>query len=459
MGLFKKNEGGFLDVIRCDENEYLIWKWRPAGATVNNSKKENSIRFGSSLNVKDGEVAVFVYSQKDGTQQDFIEGPSEETLKTSNFPVLSNIVGAAFGGDSPFQAEVYFINLAGIINIRFAVPFFDVYDPRFLDYGVPVAVRGSLRFCIKDYKYFIKLHRLINFELDSFKNQIKDAIIKYTKGVVSNIPNEKGIPVVQLERYILQVSDVIEDYLKKRLQDEFGVFLSSLDVETIELDKSSEGYRQLKTVTQDVTTKVTLAQTDVDIKQMQDMQRVQIKNLEETQRIQREEMQRAQKLQTEGSNIGAHQLNLQSSVGIASANALGQMGSNGGTNIDLGNGGGFNPASMMAGMAMGSAIGTNMAGMMNGMLGGLNQQVQGGSSAPPVPPNIPVVQFNVVVNGQSTGPYDISTLTKMAQAGQFTKTHLVWKNGMESWQPAETIAELATIFSSQIPPVPPANVN
>ena len=74
MGLFnKKNEGGLMDVIRCDEKEYLIWKWRPAGEEVNTTKKENAIRYGSSLRVKDGEVAVFVYPGENGNQ-DFIEG-------------------------------------------------------------------------------------------------------------------------------------------------------------------------------------------------------------------------------------------------------------------------------------------------------------------------------------------------------------------------------------------------
>lgn len=30
MGLFDKKTGGFMDEIRCDEQEYLIWKWHPA---------------------------------------------------------------------------------------------------------------------------------------------------------------------------------------------------------------------------------------------------------------------------------------------------------------------------------------------------------------------------------------------------------------------------------------------
>ena len=98
MGLFnKKKEGGLMDVIRCDQEEYLVWKWRPVGADVNSTKKENSIRYGSSLRVKEGEVAVFVYPQKDGTMQDFIEGPFDQTIKTGNFPILASIVGSAFG--------------------------------------------------------------------------------------------------------------------------------------------------------------------------------------------------------------------------------------------------------------------------------------------------------------------------------------------------------------------------
>ena len=157
MGLFsKKSEGGFMDVIRCDESEYLVWKWRPSGE-ANSTNKENAIRYGSSLRVKDGEVAIFVYKQKDGSVQDYIVGPYDETIKTANFPILSSIVGLAFGGASPFQAEVYFINLSGNIQVKFGIPYFDVFDPRFLDFGVPMAVRGTITFNITDYKEFIKI--------------------------------------------------------------------------------------------------------------------------------------------------------------------------------------------------------------------------------------------------------------------------------------------------------------
>ena len=208
MGLFgKKEEGGFMDVIRCDEQEYLVWKWRPSGE-ANSTNKENSIRFGSSLRVKDGEMAVFVYQQKDGSMQDYIVGPYDQTIKTANFPILTGIVGAAFGGASPFQAEIYFINLSGNIQVKFGIPYFDVFDPRFLDFAVPMAARGTITFNLTDYKSFIKLNRLINFELDDFNKQIKDAVTKYVKSVITNLPSEVGMPVLQIERKILDINDL-----------------------------------------------------------------------------------------------------------------------------------------------------------------------------------------------------------------------------------------------------------
>jgi len=94
-----------MDVIRCDEQEYLIWKWRPAGNDQNTTKRENSIRYGSALRVKDGEVAVFFYSQKDGPVQEFIVGPYDDTIKTANFPILANIIGLAYSGEHLFKLK------------------------------------------------------------------------------------------------------------------------------------------------------------------------------------------------------------------------------------------------------------------------------------------------------------------------------------------------------------------
>ena len=445
MGLFSsKKEGGMMDMIRCDEKEFLIWKWRPEGNEVNSTNKENAIRWGSSLRVKDGEVAVFVYKQKTGAMQDFIEGPFDETIKSANFPILTSIVGLAFGGDSPFQAEIYFINLSGNMQLKFGIPYFDVFDPRFIDFAVPIAARGTITFNITDYKGFIKLNRLINFELDDFNKQIKDAVTKYVKGVITNIPADKGMPVLQMERKILEINDIISGYLKSRLENDFGVNMKGFDLSAIEADKESEGYAELRKMTAEQTIKTTVAQTDVNIKNLEDIQEINAQNMEETLRVQREEAQRAQKLQTETNFMGVHALNQQTDVLKTGAESLGQMGNIGGG----GGGGEMNPAGMMTGMMMGGAMGNQMAGMMNNMGQNMNQQ----QNTPPPPPQI---QYSVSVNGQTAGPFNWQQLQQMIQNGQLTKNTHVWKQGMSAWEVAGNVQELASLFGSIPPPPPP----
>lgn len=453
MRLFGRGKGGgLMNVIRCDEEEYMVWKWRPEEQDANSTTRENSIRYGSSLRVKDGEVAVFVYRQKDGTMQDFIEGPYDDTIKTANFPVLSSIVGLAFGGESPFQAEIYFINLAGNNQLRFAVPYFDVFDPRLPDHGVPMAVRGTMTFNITDYKGFIKLNRLINFDHEQFKKQIKDAVTKYVKGVVTNIPQEMGIPAVQMERQLLEINDRISNYLKPRMEGDFGVNMKALDIGAMEIDKESPYYEELRQLTAGNTARTMNAQTDVNIQNMQDTQRINAENVAETMRIQREEAQRAQRLQTETNFMGAHSLDQQTEVLKTGAKSLGQMGS-----MDMGGGntGGMNPAGMMTGMMMGGAMGQQMAGMMQNM----GQKMQGAMNTPPPMPN---VQYHVSVNGAQAGPFNMQQLAQLAQNGQLTPQTYVWKQGMQNWVFAGNVDELSALFAppapGSMPPPPPPSM-
>ena len=437
MSIFgKPKAGGFMDEIRCDEPSYLIWKWHPSGSQLGENNRENAIRWGSSLRVKDGEVAVFVYRQNNGTMQDFIVGPFDEIIKTKNFPVLASIVGLAYEGGTPFQAEIYFINLAQIIQTKFAVPFFDVYDPRFLDFGVPVAVRGTVSFNISDYRGFIKLHKLNSFNLEDFQQQIRDAVSRYVKDTVTNAPAAHDIPVIQLESKTSQINDVVEYDISERLKENFGVTVSGVDIGTIEIDKQSDGYRQLMAVKKDIMTAKMQAENTDYVERL---------------RIQREEGQYAQHKQTQTSNIAAFQIEKQTEVGIAGAEALGHMGENGAGGVELGSGGaGFNPAAMMAGMAVGGAVGQNIAGTMNGMLSGDNHQAAMGA----VPPPVPTISYHIAVNGQATGPYDMNTLAQMVTAGQFMPDNLVWKPGMKAWLRADAVDDLKDLFKNAMPPIP-----
>jgi membrane protease subunit (stomatin/prohibitin family) len=422
-----------MDVIRCDEQEYLVWKWRPSGE-ANSTKKENSIRYGSSLRVKDGEMAVFVYKKDGGEMMDYIMGPHDQKIETANFPVLTSIVGSLWGGNTPFQAEIYFINLQGNNQVRFAVPYFDVADPRFPDFTVPVAVRGSITFNLTDYKQFIKLNRLIDFDLEKFGQQIKATVTKFVKNFVANCPMDNNIPVLQLERKVVEISDLIQARLTSVFVDDFGVNLKRLDVSEIEIDKESENYRDLYRITKE-------------------QQIIQAEQIGRRAQIDTEIYADAGRLGTQSQYIQAHAINKQAEVLTTAAESMGQMGG-----ISFGGGDGFSPAGMMMGMAMGGAMGSQMAGMMNvfGQAAQQPQQTPPMSGGAPVPPPMPsAVQYLVAINGQQYGPYNLQQMQQMAQSGQINASVFVWAQGLPQWVAAGSVPELAQLFAATPPPILP----
>ena len=239
---------------------------------------------------------------------------------------------------------------------------------------------------------------------------------------------------MQIEAKTVQINDVAEYDIAQRLKETFGVEVSGVDIGAIEIDKASDGYRQLMSVTKDIAATKVQAETADYVERL---------------RIQREEGQYAMHKQTQSANIGAFQIEKQAEVGVAGAEALGHMGENGAGGVDLGNGGaGFNPAAMMAGMAVGGTVGQNMAGIINNAMNP-NPVLQNNVTPPP----IPTAAYHIAVDGQATGPYDLQVLQRMTATGQLKTDSLVWKTGMAAWTKAREIDELKRLFAPPVPPV------
>lgn len=104
---------------------------------------------------------------------------------------------------------------------------------------------------------------------------------------------------------------------------------------------------------------------------------------------------------------------------------------------------------------MGMMMGMNMMNQ-NNMMGNMNQnnmsQQQNKNNISPPPPTI---SYFLAVNGQQSGPFDITALTQFAGQGQFTPQSMVWKQGMAAWTAAGQLPELVDVFNSVPPPLPP----
>ena len=107
----------------------------------------------------------------------------------------------------------------------------------------------------------------------------------------------------------------------------------------------------------------------------------------------------------------------------------------------------------MAGVGVGFGAGAAIGNQMGAALAGAAaaNPVTGQTLPPPIPLG---TTFHVAVNGQQAGPFDIPTLAQKVQAGEITRTSLVWRPGMNGWTAAEQVAELADLFKNVPPPLP-----
>lgn len=416
MGLFWNNpKGGIVDAIRCDEKSYLIWKWRPVGAELGESSRENAIRWGSSIRVKEGSVAVFVYSGKEGFVQDYITGPADTVVDTMNLPVIASLVEKVYNGNSPFQAEVYFINLAETIQSKFAVQYFDVFDSELKEFSVPVAVRGSIDFNIGDYASFVRSHRLDNFSVDDLKDQIKDAVIENVKNTVGNAPEHYSIPVIQIERKISDIKTDVLPHLREKLNADYGIFLKDINIAAIEIDKNSGGYKELISVTKDITAETRKAKAKIDIKDLAANQKLGVLGKAANMFVDIRETAYARRKQIQHEFREEYETELAGKVGAAGAKIMSAFGKKDAASTQL--------------------------------------------SSSSTPPPIPVVSYYVAMFGQSAGPYDKATLKNMVKEGGLKPDSLVWTEGMDNWAEAISVDTLKNLFDDpeglNIPPIPP----
>jgi len=110
------------------------------------------------------------------------------------------------------------------------------------------------------------------------------------------------------------------------------------------------------------------------------------------------------------------------------------------------------------GIGAGVAMGAQMVNAMG--LGGAAGMANAGGAAVQgtgAPPSIPgAAGFHIALNGQQTGPFDLSALQGQADSGQLKRDSLVWKTGMAQWLKAGDVPELSALFADVPPPVPPA---
>lgn len=332
---------------------------------------------------------------------------------------LARIAGREAGREAGKQSVLQgqqsdLSNLAKGSQVPFTIQFFDVFDPRFENFAVPVAVSGMIVYAVDDIARFNSINKSQNMNDDVFQQKLKGQVTKYVKSVVTNAPMDNQIQVLQLERKIVEISELVQQYVTPKIESLFGINVRSIDITEIRVNHESRGYRELKAVTSDLERDSLQRRQEMSLGGQEEMQRIQLEHQKETMRIQREELQRASRLQTETNFLGAHQADLNAAAQVA--------------------------------QAQGRMFAPQMPNVppMPGMGG-----------VPPMPGSVPQVSYMVGINGQPYGPCNWNQLQQLVQQGQLTHDTIVWTQGMPQWQKAGEVQELTPLFQGSAPEMPP----
>jgi membrane protease subunit (stomatin/prohibitin family) len=168
-----------------------------------------SLVLGTQVIINQTQAAVFY---KDGKALDLI-APGHHILKSANIPLLEHLVNLSFDNQSPFAAEIYYINKAVNLDIKWGTqepililePVYNVY--------IPFRAFGQFGIKIIDAKKFVtKLVGTIDeFNAEQIINYFRSHLMTRIKDFISKkIINDK-ISVLNISAHFNEISAALQN--------------------------------------------------------------------------------------------------------------------------------------------------------------------------------------------------------------------------------------------------------
>jgi len=220
-----------MNSLRAEFIDIIEWENQSGDVLVHRFERhDNEIKNGAQLIVRPGQRAVFV---NEGQIADSF-GPGTYRLETKNLPILATLKGWKYGFDSPFKAEVYFVNATELLDRKWGTP--SPVMLRDADFGaVRLRARGNFSYKVGATKEM--LSRFVGsrdeFRVDEIEGQLRTRIVSS----FSDALGEMKIPALDL----LTKYDELGAEMRRRLSDIFedlGLDLLSFTVENISVPEA-----------------------------------------------------------------------------------------------------------------------------------------------------------------------------------------------------------------------------
>lgn len=364
-----------VDVVKCNINDReLVYKF-----------PSDDLRLGTQLVVYPGQTAFFV---KGGQIFDEFEAGTY-TLKTSNIPLLNRLVNLPFGGDTPFKAEVWFVNQIAKLDSKWgtATPL-QIEDPKY-EVIVPVRAYGQYGFRIDNPRLFLEtlIGNMTSFSAEKLNRYFKGNILSRLTNIISDKLTKDNISVLNINSHLLDIAEFCKDRIAETFR-RYGLVAQEFDIISISVKEDDPSFQKLKEA-KDLAAKVKIAGRD--IYQMDRSFNV---------------------LDNASANDGAAGAIMSAGLGLG------------------------------VGMNMGGQVGATVAGNMN---------INPAAAVPPPLPT--AVQYHLAINGQSQGPFDFNTVLVLLGNGTVNADSLAWKPGMPNWDKIRMLPEFMAYVANTPPPL------
>ena len=226
MSLMDYLKTQFLEIIQWEDDSRDTISFR-----YPDMQKE--IKRGAQLIVRESQAAQFVYQGQFGDTF----GPGTHTLVTANIPILSTLKGWKYGLESPFKADVYFVNTRLFTGNKWgtANPIM-MRDP---DFGmVRVRAYGTYDFHVVDVKLFLKevAGTDAHFRLDEFGDTMRSRIVSvFTEAVAL-----AKVPVLDVAARYDELGQALLPVINPAVTGKYGIEISSFIVENVSLPPEVE---------------------------------------------------------------------------------------------------------------------------------------------------------------------------------------------------------------------------
>jgi membrane protease subunit (stomatin/prohibitin family) len=196
------------DVIKHEgPNDVLVWKW-----------PGEEITWGSQVIVNQTQEALFY---RNGQALDLL-GPGRHTLQTANIPFLKSIINIPFGERSPFPAEIYFIDKAVLLDVKWGTPRpVPILDP-ILNIFLPVRANGQFGFRVSDSrKLVVQLVGTVpTLAKEDIINYFRGVILTKTKDYIAAELIDRRLSILTVTAHLAEISKG----LQANLQEDFAAF-------------------------------------------------------------------------------------------------------------------------------------------------------------------------------------------------------------------------------------------